>query len=196
MKYIFFDNNKENIDALLNEANKHSKQYPELFKECEFINSDILEIIEDYNYYILVSPANSFGSMGGGLDKIINKYIFKNIQDDIMNYIKKNCYNKFPYSYYFDGMNIKNKPYLPVGESFILKADKNNYIAVVPTMEHPMIVSDTNNAFVAMTSLINTIKQNNYNCKFVLIPCFCTGVGEMEPEQMALQMIKALIENI
>ena len=195
MKYIFFDNNKENIDALLNEANKYSLSYPDLFKQCIFINEDILEIITNYNNFILVSPANSFGSMGGGLDFIINKYIFKDIQNDVMNIIKKNK-NKFPYSYYFDGMNIKDRPYLPVGESFIIKADKKNYLAVVPTMEHPMIVEDTNNAYIAMNSLMKTLKNSSIDYKYVLIPCFCSGVGNMKPEETARQMIKALIENI
>ena len=192
MKYIFFDNNKENIDALYNEAQK----YPELLNKCEFIHNDIIELVKNYSQYILVSPANSFGSMKGGIDKIINKYIFKNIEEKVMSIIEQKCNNnKFPYNHYFDGMNIKDRHYLPVGESFLVKYDEN-YLAVVPTMTYPMIVSDTENAYIAMKSLLYTLQNCNCNAKYILIPCFCTGIGMMSHENMSYQMIKALNENI
>jgi O-acetyl-ADP-ribose deacetylase (regulator of RNase III) len=197
MKYIFFDNNSEIIETFMNEVNNYKFEYSELFKKCMFIEGDILDIIEDYNHYILVSPANSFGSMKGGIDKIINKYIFKNIEEKVMKKIEdeyKN--NKFPYKYYFDGMNIKDRPYMDVGESFIIKANKNNYLAVVPTMNYPQIINDTNNAYIAMKSLLNTMQQNKdkINAKYVLIPGFCSGIGEMDAKMMTKQMLDALIE--
>lgn len=191
MKYIFFDNNSEIID----EFKKYSLEYEELFEDCIYIEGDILDIIEDYNNYILVSPANSFGSMKGGIDKIINKYIFKNIEDKVMKKIEDEYKdNKFPYKYYFDGMNIKDRPYMDVGKSFIIKADKNNYLAVVPTMTYPQIVNNTNNAYIAMKSLVNTIQQNKIDTKYVLIPGFCGGIGEMDAKMISKQMLNALIE--
>ena len=190
MKFIFFDNNKENINALIKEVEK----YPELLIHCEFIFSDIIDLVKNYNKYILVSPSNCFGSMKGGIDKIINKYIFKNIEEKVMKTIENNCNNKFPYNYYFDGMNIKNRPYLLVGESFLVK-DYNNYLAVVPTMTYPMVVYDTENAYLAMKSLLNTLNNSKLYINNILIPCFCTGIGEMSPENMAYQMLKALNEQ-
>lgn len=193
MFYIFFDMDKNIINALLNEANKYSTQYPHIFKNCLFLNDDICNITKQYTNYILVSPANSFGSMGGGIDYYINRFIFKDIQKEVMNVIKQSK-NKFPENQYFDRMNVKDKPYLPVGESFIIKADTKNYLAVVPTMEYPKVVKDTQNAYVAMCSLMKTLKYHKHS-KYVLIPGFCSGVGEMKSEIMAEQMIKALIEN-
>ena len=69
----------------------------------------------------------------------------------------------------------------------------NNYLAIVPTMTYPMIVYDTENAYLAMKSLLNNSKLYINN---ILIPCFCTGIGEMSSENMAYQMLKALNEEI
>jgi hypothetical protein len=101
-------------------------------------------------------------------------------------------YNK---SCFFDKKQWKNKKYLPVGKSLMIKYN-NHYLAVVPTMNYPQIVDDTNNAYIAMKSLLNTIQKNKdkINAKYVLIPGFCGGIGEMDVKMMVKQMLYALIE--
>lgn len=189
MKIVFFDFDKRVVNALLQESNKYNN---DIFKNVEFVHDDLTKLVENYNNYILVSPANSFGFMDGGIDYFINYRVFKDIQKDVQTEINKRD-NKFAESINFNNMDTKDKPFLPVGECFIIPADSENYLAVVPTMEYPKMVGDTNNAYIAMSALLKQV--DNVDAKYLLVPGFCSGVGDMKPQDMAEQMIKALVEN-
>jgi O-acetyl-ADP-ribose deacetylase (regulator of RNase III) len=185
MKIIFFDFNNEVIDALKEEY----KNYENIINfDINFENSSLLEIKDKYNNYILVSPANSFGSMGGGIDYYINKFVFPDIeilvQDEINkldNIYKNNCF--------FDNKQWKNHKYLPVGQSLMIKFNEN-YLAVVPTMIYPQDISNTDNVYYAMKSLMELIK--NYQVDYLLIPGLGTGIGGLDYKKMASQIFKVL----
>jgi O-acetyl-ADP-ribose deacetylase (regulator of RNase III) len=189
MKIVFFDFDKSVVNALLQESNKYNNA---IFKNVEFIHNDLTELVANYNNYILVSPANSFGSMGGGIDYYINYRVFKGIQKNVQTEINKRD-NQFPESIIFDNMDTKDKSFLPVGECFIIPADSKNYLAVTPTMEYPRNVENTNNAYIAMSALLKQV--DNVDAKYLLVPGFCSGIGSMKPQDMAEQMIKALVEH-
>ena len=142
----------------------------------------------DINSVILVSPANSFGSMRGGIDYYINKYVFPNVEKLVQNEIGKMnyIYNK---NCFFDKKQWKNKKYLPVGKSLMIKYN-NHYLAVVPTMEYPKDINNTNNVELAMKSLLEMIKD--YNVDYLLIPGLGSGIGGLEYDIMAKQMLEAI----
>jgi len=74
MKIVFFDFDDEVINALQKENEKYNNEKYDII----FENKSLLEIKEKYmtdiNSVILVSPANSFGSMRGGIEYYINMY--------------------------------------------------------------------------------------------------------------------------
>jgi O-acetyl-ADP-ribose deacetylase (regulator of RNase III) len=192
MKIVFFDFNNKVITALQKENDKYNNEKYDII----FENKSLLEIQEKYitdtNSVILVSPANSFGSMGGGIDYYINKYTFPKIQKLVRNEIEKldYTYNK---SCYFDRKQWKDKKYLPVGKSLLIKHN-NHYLAVVPTMEYPKKINNTNNVYKATKSLMKNIKD--YQVDYLLIPGLGTGIGNLDYEIMAKQMLKALYKYL
>ena len=76
MKIIFADTNKAVADAL-------SEQYKGLDFNVEVHNDDIF----NYKADALVSPANSFGYMNGGIDLAYVKYFGFGLQLRVQGYI-------------------------------------------------------------------------------------------------------------
>ena len=130
----------------------------------------------------IVSPANSFGFMDGGVDYAISTRLGWELQSALQNKIKD----------------------LPEGELLIGKAliletgdELIPYLVSAPTMRVPMSfnISTSLNAYLAMkATLIAT--QNHPNINSVAIPGFCTGVGKMHPQIAARQMYQAYKEII
>jgi O-acetyl-ADP-ribose deacetylase (regulator of RNase III) len=188
MKIVFFDFDDEVINALQKENEKYNNEKYDII----FENKSLLEIQEKYmtdiNSVILVSPANSFGSMRGGIDYYINKYVFPNVEKLVQNEIEKTDYI-YNENCFFDKKQWKNKKYLPVGKSLMIKYN-NHYLAVVPTMEYPKDINNTNNVELAMKSLLEMIKD--YNVDYLLISGLGSGIGGLDYDIMAKQMLEAL----
>jgi len=130
----------------------------------------------------IVSPANSFGFMDGGVDYAISLRLGWELQLDLQKLIKR----------------------LPEGELLVGKAltieteDKLiPYLVSAPTMRVPMSfnIATSINAYLAMkATLIET--ENHPNIEYVAIPGFCTGIGRMQPEIAARQMYQAYKEIV
>lgn len=144
------------------------------------ICGDALKIKTD----AIVSPANSFGDMGGGIDKAIDDFYQKKAQKMVITTIRSDYFGE-----------------LPVGASLLLSMDhrKLPYLIVAPTMRIPGNVNGTLNAYLAMrASLVAVFKHNETGDKkihHVIVPTLCTGVGRMPFKESAQQMHKAY-ENI
>ncbi|MFN0201232.1 MAG: macro domain-containing protein [Bacteroidia bacterium] len=116
----------------------------------------------------LVSPANSFGDMGGGLDKAIDDYFSGKVQANVQRYIQTEHFGE-----------------LPVGIASVLFMDNEEYpyLIVAPTMRIPGNVGKTINAYLAMRAIwVAVIKHNRLSSrkiKHILLPSLCTGVGGM-----------------
>lgn len=129
----------------------------------------------------LVSPANSFGDMGGGLDKAIDDYFDNKAQKAVQQRIRIEFFGE-----------------LPVGTATILEMHNRKfpYLIVAPTMRIPGNVAQTINAYLAMRAvLVATIKHNEKNenrIKTIILSSFCTGVGGMPYQAAAEQMLTAL----
>lgn len=128
----------------------------------------------------LVSPANSFGLMDGGMDQAITDYFGEQLQKRVQQHITENYASE-----------------QPVGTSFIIEThnEKIPYLAHTPTMRVPAIVKDTDNAYLAMrATMIEAEKHENINT--VAVPAFCYGVGQMHGSDVAYQMAKAYLQII
>lgn len=130
----------------------------------------------------IVSPANSFGFMDGGVDYAISMRLGWELQFDLQ---KK----------------IKNLPEgeLIVGKAMVIETGDEliPFLVSAPTMRVPMSfnISTSINAYLAMkAALIET--KNHPKIEYVAVPGFCTGVGKMQTQIAARQMYQAYKEII
>lgn len=157
------------IDPILYEAFLESFKD---IKEIEVVHGDIFS----QNFDTIVSPANSFGFMDGGLDLLISENLGWNIMEKLQSI-------------------IKNRPMgeLLVGEAIIIKTSNKNIRSVVctPTMRTPTkLPKGSLNPYLAMKAILNALKDND-DIKNIGIPGLGTGVGEMNPFVVARQMRRA-----
>ena len=139
--------------------------------EVEILCADMLEVAHS----CVVSPANSYGFMDGGIDYVYYNYFGPDIQVKVQQAIAKRP----------EGM-------LPVGASLIVETgdSKIPFLLVAPTMEMPGAVrfSHCYHAMVAILRAANTYPQNISD---VFCPGLATGVGRVEPEYAAQEMASA-----
>ena len=122
---------------------------------------------EDVKFDCVVSAANSFGLMDGGVDGAITmmfgEQLMKRVQEKI---IKEYAGEQ------------------PVGTSFIIKAYNDlgrhnpKYVAHTPTMTIPKNISNTNNVYMAMKAMLLAVnKHNDDNIESKIETVVCTGLG-------------------
>ena len=133
----------------------------------------------------IVSPANSFGFMDGGLDLQISKFFGWHVQERLQEIIKK-----------------KHHGELLVGYAEIIETDHKNipYIISAPTMRVPMILKESVNVYLATKAVLVLLKYGIFSngslirekVNKIAIPGMGTGVGRLPYEICALQMKKAV----
>ncbi len=136
----------------------------------------------------IVSPANSFGFMNGGIDEAYTKYFGLQIVDLLQSLIK-----------------IKWGGELPIGCAEIVQTNNKNipFLISAPTMRVPMAIEKTINVYLStkaalqkfekIISKYNTNYLFNNNCT-ILIPGMGTGIGKVSVEMCASQMKYAIDE--
>lgn len=136
---------------------------------------------EEINEYdCIVSPANSYGLMDGGIDLAIRNYYGMRVQYNVQKVIKKKYYGE-----------------QPVGTSIIAltEHEEHPFIAHTPTMRVPMDISNTDNVYNAMFAMLRAVanfnKDNAFCIKRVLCPGLGTATGKVAPNEAARQMALA-----
>jgi O-acetyl-ADP-ribose deacetylase (regulator of RNase III) len=138
--------------------------------------------ILDCNTNAIVSPANSFGFMDGGLDYHLSERFGWDLETKLQNM-------------------IKNRPLgeLLIGEAVVLSTNDQMvpYLISAPTMRVPMKfnIATSVNAYLAMKAILATAKKHDV-INSVAIPGLCTGIGKMPYDIAALQMYEAYREII
>jgi len=128
----------------------------------------------------IVSPANSFGYMDGGIDLVYLHRFGWELQTRLQSHLKAD----------HDGE-------LPVGQATIVETFDADipYLVSAPTMRIPMNVANTLNAYLAFRAAIRAIKQHNREhpgaIRTILCPGLCTAIGRMPPDLAARQMAAA-----
>jgi hypothetical protein len=108
-----------------------------------FADADAVEVVEgnllDMDCDGIVSPANSFGDRGGGIDKAIDDFYRGAAQKAVMAAIAE----QYPGE-------------LPVGAALVveLPARRFPFVVAAPTMRTPGSVSDTINAYLSMRAAL------------------------------------------
>ena len=136
----------------------------------------------------VVSPANSFGFMDGGIDMLYSRFFGWHVQERLQTIIQQA---------HFGELLIGNAALVPTDHA------KIPYVIAAPTMRVPMILRGTVNPYLACRAVLLLIKHGRLAdgqaladvVKTVAIPGLGTGVGRVEPAICARQ-IRAAIEAV
>jgi O-acetyl-ADP-ribose deacetylase (regulator of RNase III) len=136
----------------------------------------------------LVSPANSFGFMDGGLDLAISEFFGWHVQERLQKLIQTRHHGE-----------------LLVGMAEVVETDHPQipYLISAPTMRVPTILKDSVNVYLATRAVLVLLKFGTlpdgtpvkHIIETVAIPGMGTGVGQVPPDICAHQM-KVAIEDI
>jgi O-acetyl-ADP-ribose deacetylase (regulator of RNase III) len=159
---------------------------------CAFDGAPDVEVVEgnllDLRCDAIVSPANSFGDMSGGIDKAIDDFHHGEAQSRVREAIKDQFLGE-----------------LPVGMALIVEVPGPSipFVVAAPTMRVPASVVGSINAYLAMrAALVAVLLHNNNNnssskrkIASLAVPGLCTGVGGMHHDEAAEQM-RAAHDNV
>jgi O-acetyl-ADP-ribose deacetylase (regulator of RNase III) len=144
------------------------------YPEVEVLSGDYFQ----QNADAIVSPANSFGIMDGGLDLAIRNELGFQVETDIQEVIL--------YKYHGE---------MPIGSAEIIQTNhgKWSYMISAPTMRIPENIAFTLNAYIAFRAIliaINNFNESNPNRSIKSLVCsgLGTGIGSMNPTKCAAQM--------
>jgi O-acetyl-ADP-ribose deacetylase (regulator of RNase III) len=141
----------------------------------------------------VVSPANSFGFMDGGIDALYSKRFGRAVQDRLQERIR-----------------TRHGGELLVGLAEIVETGDANipFCIAAPTMRVPMILRDTVNPYLAARAVLRLVSQGTFadgpfadepvgdRVKTVAFPGLGTGVGSVGPNTCARQMRAAIDDEL
>jgi O-acetyl-ADP-ribose deacetylase (regulator of RNase III) len=125
----------------------------------------------------IVSPANSFGFMDGGIDLLYSRYFGRELEARLRSLLSEQHYGE-----------------LPVGQAVVLATGHDNipFLVSAPTMRLPMRIGGTANVYLAFRAALIAVTAHNSEAKrpirSLLVPGMGTGVGDVAPVQAARQM--------
>jgi O-acetyl-ADP-ribose deacetylase (regulator of RNase III) len=132
----------------------------------------------------LVSPANSFGYMDGGLDLAIRNELGLGIEQAVQAAIRERHHGE-----------------LPVGSAEVVATGHARWpwLVVAPTMRYPEDVSSTLNAYLAFRAALLAVERHNQLAgtapiRTLVCPGLATGIGRLPPARCAAQMRRAFDE--
>jgi len=122
----------------------------------------------------LVSPANCFGFMDGGIDDAYRLYFGNGLQNTVQHIIKST----------YGGEML-------VGQAFRVPLDNHPFTGVIiaPTMRVPGPIEDPNAVFMAARAAMRCATDNP-----LCMPCMGSGAGLMHPAHAARLMRRAYDE--
>ena len=147
------------------------------FDRVEVVNRRFARLSE---FDCLVSPANSFGMMDGGIDAAIVQFFGLSLQERVQQHILQNYLGE-----------------QPVGTSFIIETGnlKHPFLAHTPTMRVPMSIQGTDLPYAAMWAMLLAVRQHNQTSHLKINRLVCpglgTGIGRVPYEEAARQMALA-----
>lgn len=179
MKIVLVDINKDLVDCWKREFEEG--------ENLEIVRGDIFGVGAD----AVVSPANSFGFMDGGLDLHIRNTLGEAVEEKAKEMVK--------------GL-VNSKIELLVGDAAITSVDhpEVKYMIMAPTMRVPANIYGTPNTYLATRAAIRKAVTANFALqldagnviKVLAIPGMGTGVGCIPPGIAAKQMYAAYDEVI
>lgn len=128
----------------------------------------------------ILSPANSFGFMDGGIDLAYTQRFGWQLQERLQDELRQHHLGE-----------------LPVGQALVIETydPEIPYLICAPTMRVPSRVDDTVNAYLAFRAALLAVRefqgQHPGAITSVLSPGLCTAIGDMPGDRSAQQMAAA-----
>lgn len=128
-------------------------------------------------YDCMVSAANSFGLMDGGVDGAITRFFGYELMDRVQQRIVAEWRGE-----------------QPVGTSMIVETGHPDHpwLAHTPTMRVPMAIAGTDNVYLAMWAMLLAVWKHNLSdrsrIEIVACPGLGTATGRVPPARAARQM--------
>ncbi len=125
----------------------------------------------------IVSPANSFGFMDGGIDLIYSRFFGWEVEERLKRLLTEQYYGE-----------------LPIGQAVIIATENATipFLISAPTMRVPSNISKTFNVYLAFRAALIAVlrhnQQSNSPIESILVPGLGTGIGDVPPERAARQM--------
>ena len=130
-----------------------------------------------------VSPANSYGTLDGGIDYFYGQ-MFPKLQRKLQKIIQK-----------INHRNVSDLPYLPIGSAVIVPTtedDPKKFLISAPTMWLPQRVKKTKNAYYAFYAVLAALESFGIqNHDEIIVPGLCTGCGGFTSKHSVKQIINA-----
>jgi O-acetyl-ADP-ribose deacetylase (regulator of RNase III) len=145
-----------------------------------------VEIVNNYFEWLpefdcLVSPANSFGMMDGGIDAAITRFFGLDLERRVQQRILTDYLGE-----------------QPVGTSFVVATGhpQHPFLAHTPTMRVPMTIKGTDVPYTAMWAMLLAVRQHNHDrpdraIKTIACPGMGTGIGQVPYAEAARLMAVA-----
>lgn len=172
--------NTKEIELILIDRNSGMQEAWKEYFAAEASVKIIKGDIKDVSCDTIVSPANSFGFMDGGIDYAISEKLGWSLQDKLQEKIRALPMGE-----------------LLIGQTLILETGSEEipFLISAPTMRVPMSfnIASSVNAYLAMKAILIAATTHPH-MKKVAIPGLCTGVGRMPYEISAKQMYRAYQE--
>lgn len=137
-----------------------------------------------------VSPANSFGSMDGGIDWTYSRVMFPGCETAVRRKIRA-----------AGRLTLLGRPYLPVGSAVAVPVraqDADAFLLSCPTMFLPHDVSGTRNAYHAFAAALHAFcalrAKGHTRLTTLVCPPLCCGYGRMCPRESARQVTQAFLD--
>ena len=146
------------------------------FPEVKIIEASIVEVARG----AVVSPANSYGEMGGGVDLVYRNHFGRKIERAVQSKISQAFGN-----------------YLPIGEAVLVETGSNGipYLISAPTMFLPEPTTDQN-VYSAMLAMLKVAESSSSLIDAVFCPGMGTGVGCLEYSVAASAMARAYEHHV
>ena len=152
---------------------------PELVAAWQDVFADFPEVQAECGDYfqrdaeIMVSPANSFGFMDGGLDYAIRERLGTKVEEQLQRQIIDQYHGE-----------------LPIGHCLLIKTGHHQWpvLASIPTMRVPSLIHDTLNVYYAFRALLLASTNSSQAFTNVVCPGLGTGIGGMSARSCAGQM--------
>lgn len=163
-----------------------SAPVPEIAKAFErhFYDDENVEIISKPfetipDFDCMVSAANSFGLMDGGVDAAITAFYGKQLMSRVQQHIVNEYLGE-----------------QPVGSAFIIGSGdhKHPWLVHAPTMRVPLIISGTDAVYLATRAALlavyhhNKTQSEHNKIRRVVFPAIGAGCGQVSPDSIAAQM--------
>lgn len=141
------------------------------FPEVVVAHGDLLAVAQN----TVVSPANSYGFMDGGIDAAFRKFFGAAVEIRVR-----------------EAIGRRQEGYLPIGASLVVLTGNARipYMIVAPTMVAPETI-ESQNCYRAMRAVLRVASAHEEVGEAVYCPGLGTGVGQVAPKEAAREMVEA-----